>query len=90
MVSTAFIQCTIQPEAFKGLAALHLSCLFRSFASLQELACRGQVGMCIAVQAEAEAAEAAERERLIQLAADIKEFNRLKQMELDKTERQER
>lgn len=41
------------------------------------------------VQAGAEAAEAAERERLAQLAADIKEFNRLKRLELSEAERHE-
>lgn len=42
------------------------------------------------LQAEAEAAEAAERARLQQLAAEVKEFNALKLMQLSEKEWQER
>lgn len=42
------------------------------------------------MQAEAEAADLAERQRLQQLAEEVKQFNALKLMELNEKERQER
>ncbi len=42
------------------------------------------------LQAEAEAAEARERARMVQLSADIKQFNALKRMELSEADRLER
>lgn len=42
------------------------------------------------IEREAEVAERAERERLRQLAEDVKVFNRLKLMEMSEVERRER
>jgi hypothetical protein len=44
----------------------------------------------VCFQAEAEAAEAAERQRLQALAEEVKAFNELKLMQLTEQERQER
>jgi hypothetical protein len=46
--------------------------------------------LCVLLQAEAEAAEIAERQRLQALAEEVKQFNDIKMMQLTEHERQER
>lgn len=52
--------------------------------------CCESLSVCMAVQAEAEASERAERARLAALAEEVRRFNELKLMQLSETERQER
>lgn len=53
-------------------------------------ACLHVALLTVVLQAEAEAAEVAERQRLQALAEEVKQFNTLKLMQLTEQERQER